>query len=59
MLMNPHLDFDIHNTTDPHRKCYQLSKLEIEFEVMEKMYKALYMCMCAKKTNFEAKTTKL
>ena len=46
--MNPHLDS-------------QLSKLEIEFEVMEKMYKALHITHVHvfKKTTFEAKTTKL
>ena len=44
--MNPHL-------------YSQLSKLEIEFEVMEKMYKVVHMCTCVKKTTFEAKATKL
>ena len=57
MLMSPHLDS--HSTTDPHLKCYQLSKLKIEFKVAERMYEALHMCTCAEKTTFEAKTTKL
>ena len=34
----------------PKRKSYQLSKPEIEFHMMEEMYAALCMCMCAEKT---------
>ena len=54
MLMSPHLD-----SHSIHLKCYQLSKLKIEFKVIERMYEVLHMCMCAEKATFEAKTTKL
>ena len=37
------------------QKSYQLSKLEIEFHVMEEMYAALCMCGCAEKTTFLGK----
>ena len=36
-------------------KSYQLSKPEIEFHVMEEMYAALRMCVCAEKTTFLGK----
>ena len=36
-------------------KSYQLSKPEIEFHVMEEMYVALCICMCAEKTTFLGK----
>ena len=45
MFMTPHLDS--HSTTDP--------EPEIEFNVMEEMYPALCMCMCAEKTTFLGK----
>ena len=35
-----------------HRKCYQLSKPEIEFDVMEEMYVASCMHTCAEKLTF-------
>ena len=57
MLMTPCLD--CHSTTDLTPECYQLSKLEIEFDVMEKMCSAFHMRTCTEKTTFEAKTTKL
>ena len=41
MLMSPHLDS--HST---HFKCYQLSKLKIEFKVIERMYEALHIPVC-------------
>ena len=34
------------------RKCYQLSKPEIEFDVMKEMYAALGMHTCSEKTTF-------
>ena len=34
------------------RKCYQLSKLEIEIAVMKEMYTALGMHTCSEKTTF-------
>ena len=39
-------------------KSYQLSKPEIEFHVMEEMYVALCICMCAEKTTFLGKDDK-
>ena len=51
MLMTPDLESQ--------HKCYQLSKLGIEFDVMEKMCSAFHMRTCTEKTTFEAKTTKL
>ena len=39
----------------PNRKSYQLFKLEIEFHVMEEMYAASHMRMCAEKTKFLGK----
>ena len=39
----------------PNRKSYQLSKPEKEFHVMEEIYKASYMQMCAEKTKFLGK----
>ena len=42
----------------PNRKSYQLSKPEIEFQVMEEMYAALCICTCAEKTIFLGKDDK-
>ena len=42
----------------PNQKSYQLSKPEIEFHVMEEMYAALCICICAKKTTFLGKDNK-
>ena len=39
----------------PNQKSYQLSKPEKEFHVMEEMYAALRMHMCAEKTRFLGK----
>ena len=39
----------------PNRKFYQLSQPDIEFHLMEEMYAALCMCMCAKTTTFLGK----
>ena len=39
----------------PNQKSYQLSKLEIEFHVMEEMYAALRLCTCEEKTTFLGK----
>ena len=36
----------------PNKKSYQLYKAEIEFNVMEEMYAASCMRMCAEKTTF-------
>ena len=37
------------------RKSYQLFKPEIEFHLMEEMYAALPVCMCAEMTTFLGK----
>ena len=42
----------------PNRKSYQLSKPEKEFHVMEEMYAASRMCMCAEKMTFLGKDDK-
>ena len=39
-------------------KCYQLSKPEIELNVIKEMYVAMGMHTCLEKTTFKAKTTK-
>ena len=44
--MTPQLES--HSTTDPTPE----SLSDIEFHVMDKMYAALHMCMCAEKTTF-------
>ena len=54
--MTPQLDR--HSKTDPKPDIYQLSKPEIEFNVMKEMNAALSMHRCSEKTNFKAKTTK-
>ena len=36
----------------PIQKCYQLSKLKIEFDVMKEMYAALGTHTCSEKTTF-------
>ena len=43
-------NFEISVSFALYRKSYQLSKPEIEFHMMEEMYAALCMCMCAEKT---------
>ena len=39
----------------PNRKSYQLFQPEKEFQVMEKMYAALLMRMCAEKTTYQSR----
>ena len=46
MLITPHLVS--HSISDPNAKSYQLSKPEIEFNMMEEMYAASCMCMWRK-----------
>ena len=53
MFMTPHLGSQ--STTDQNGKSYQLSKPEIEFNMMEKMYAALRLCTYAEKTTFLCK----
>ena len=48
--MTTHLDR--HSNTDPNRKRYQLSRLEIEFDVIKEMYAALGMHTYSEKTTF-------
>ena len=48
MFMTPHLDS--HSTKYLKQDLLSVSKPEKEFHVMEEMYTALRMCMCAEKT---------
>ena len=50
LLMTPHLDR--HNYAAPKPKCFQLSKPEIEFDVMKEMYAALSLHTGSEKTTF-------
>ena len=43
----------------PNRKYYELSQPEIEFHLIEEMYAALCMCMCAEKTTFLGKDNQI
>ena len=45
-------NFDSHSSTDPDRKFYQLSKPEIEFQVVEEMYATWRMCTYVEKMTF-------
>ena len=53
MLTTPHPDN--YSTTDPNWKSYQLSKAEIEFNMMEEINVASHMRMCTEKTTFLGK----
>ena len=48
--MTPHLDR--HSKTGPNRINYQLSKLEIEYDVMEEMYAALGLTLKFRRDDF-------
>ena len=54
--MTPQLDR--HIKTDPNRKCYELSKPDIEFNVIKEMYGALGMHTCSEKMTSTTKRTK-
>ena len=53
MYMTPHLDS--YSTTDPQPEILSAVKPEKEFRVMEEMYAASRMRMCAEKTTFLGK----